>query len=138
MHAAAFASVLLVIAGCEDKKVQEALESSKIVAGSANAKLADVIAKGKGAVIEAAKNQAQDLDQIIAEFKTKAARLSGDAKISAEKTIAKLEANRASLKQKMEPLTNAQGEGWKEIAKEYDDVVTQMRNEMDELRAKLK
>lgn len=127
-------AIALAVAACEDKQAKESLQTAKDAGG----KLGELLAKGKDAVIKTAKDQAASLDVVISDLKEATGKQSGELKDELTDQLAALERMRASLAQKLEPLTNAQGEGWKEIAKEYDDVVARMRRTIEEIRAALK
>jgi hypothetical protein len=128
--------VSLLVSGCEDKKAKDALESAKQMAKNANVKLSELAAKGKDAVQEAAKDQAADLDQTIADFKERAAKTSGDAKVKIDDGIKSLESQKKTLVEKLSQLKDAGADSWKKLAEEIDDIVASMRRTISEIRAK--
>ena len=93
MMASLFCLILCVTA-CDNKKAQDAMQSAKDATSSAAGALGDMMAKGKDAVAKAAESHGIDTDKIIADFKTKASSLSGDAKAKVEEGIKSLEVDR--------------------------------------------
>jgi hypothetical protein len=131
-------ALLVLITACKDEGARAALDSARTMSENAARKLGDLASKGKDAVVAAAKDQAADLDLVIGDLKQAAAKTSGEAKVKIEEQLRSLEADRAALATKMEPLVESAGEGWKDVAREIDAIVMRMRTTIADVRAKLK
>lgn len=129
--------LMLCVTACDNKKAQDAMQSAKDATSSAAGALGDMMAKGKDAVAKAAESHGIDTDKIIAEFKTKASSLSGDAKAKVEEGIKNLEVDRGALKQKIEAMMASGGDGWKAMVKEIDAIIAKMKTAIADIKAKI-
>jgi hypothetical protein len=134
---AALIAAIVTFPACDEREAKEVAKNVAADARQASDKLGDMIAKGKDAVMAEAREQAAGFDRTIADLEEAAAKKSGETKQKLQDQLEELKRLRASIEQKLEPLGNAQGEGWKEISREFDDVVKAMRAKVEEIRAQL-
>lgn len=131
---------LFVATGCDEskEKAKEAVQAAKDMTKSAGDAVSDLVAKGKDAVVKAAMDHGVDIDKVIADLKSKAGSLSGDAKAKFDEGLKALDVDRGALTQKIDAMKAAGGEGWKDFVKEIQALVTKMKATIADLTAKLK